>query len=138
MPINLKIFFTFKCTGKWISPKFNRPTFFAIKVSQIKIQIDSMCSDMRDELTSTVVPVYYGHLGTSKKFPDYQGVLIFQVILYDQVPFGTSTKCLDYAGVLIFKCPRQQVITVILSRLFPNIILCRCLYYLSFNASRGH
>ena len=65
-----------------------------------------MRSDKRDEFASTVVPVYYGHLGTSKKFPDYQGVLIFQVILYDKVP---STKCLDYAGVLIFKCPRQQV-----------------------------
>ena len=31
--------------------------------------------------------------------PDYQGVLIFQVILYDEVSFGTSTKCIDYAGV---------------------------------------
>ena len=31
----------------------------------------------------TVEPVYYGHLGTNKKCPDYQGVLIFQVILYD-------------------------------------------------------
>ena len=53
----------------------------------------------------TVEPVYYGHLGTDKKCPDYQGVLIFQVILYDKVQFGTSPKCLDYAGVLIFKCP---------------------------------
>ena len=35
----------------------------------------------------------------------YQGVLIFQVILYDKVSLGTSTKCLDYAGVLIYKCP---------------------------------
>ena len=57
----------------------------------------------------TVEPVYYGHLGTDKKCPDYQGVLIFQVILYDKVQFGTSTKCLDYAGVLIFKCPYYQV-----------------------------
>ena len=40
-----------------------------------------------------------------KKCPDYQGVLIFQVILYDKVQFGTSAKCLDYAGVRIFKCP---------------------------------
>ena len=40
-----------------------------------------------------------------KKCPDYQGVLIFQVILYDKVQFGTSAKCLDYAGVHIFKCP---------------------------------
>ena len=54
----------------------------------------------------TVEPVYYGHLGTNKKCPDYQGVLIFKVILYDKAaPFGTITKCVDYAGVLIFKCP---------------------------------
>ena len=53
----------------------------------------------------TVEPVYYGHLGTGKKCPDYQGVLIFQVILYEKVPFGTLTKCLDDAGVRIFKCP---------------------------------
>ena len=48
----------------------------------------------------TVEPAYYGHLGTDKKCPDYQGVSI----LYDKVQFGTSTKCVDYAGVLIFKC----------------------------------
>ena len=53
-------------------------------------------------LGATVEPVNYGHLGTSKKCPDYQGV---QVILYEKVPFGSSTKCLDYAGVHIFKCP---------------------------------
>ena len=52
----------------------------------------------------TVEPVYYGHL-TNKKCPDYQGVLIFRVSLYDKAPFGTITKCLDYTGVLIFKCP---------------------------------
>ena len=40
-----------------------------------------------------------------QKCPDYQGVLIFQVILYDVAPFGTITKWVDYAGVLIFKCP---------------------------------
>ena len=40
-----------------------------------------------------------------KKCPDYQGVLIFQVILFDKVQFGTSAKCLDYAGVHIFNCP---------------------------------
>ena len=35
--------------------------------------------------------MYYGHLGTNKKSPDYQGVgLIFQVSqLYDKAPFGT-------------------------------------------------
>ena len=53
----------------------------------------------------TVEPLYYGHLGTNKKCPDYQGVLIFQVSLYDKASFGTITKCVDYAGVLIFKCP---------------------------------
>jgi len=42
-----------------------------------------------------VEPAYYGHLGTSKKCPDYQGVRIFQIILYEEVPFGTLTKCLD-------------------------------------------
>ena len=29
-----------------------------------------------------VEPVYYGHLGTNKMCPDYQGGLIFQVILH--------------------------------------------------------
>ena len=51
---------------------------------------------------TTVEPVYYGHLGTSKKGP---GVLILLVILYEKVTFGASTKCLDFAGVHIFKCP---------------------------------
>ena len=58
------------------------------------------------KLWNTVKPVYYGHLGTTQKCPDYQGVLIFQVSLYDKAaPFGTITKYVDYAGVLIFKCP---------------------------------
>ena len=39
------------------------------------------------------------------KCPDYQGVLIFRVSLYDKAPFGTIARCMDYAGVLIFKCP---------------------------------
>ena len=43
-------------------------------------------------------------LGPTKS-PDYLGVLIFQVSLYDKAPFGTITKCVDYADVLIFKCP---------------------------------
>ena len=51
----------------------------------------------------TVEPVYYGHLGTSQKCLDYQGVLIFQVSLHDNVSFGTTARCVDYAGVLIFK-----------------------------------
>lgn len=52
--------------------------------------------------------MYYGHLGTNKMCPDYQGVLIVQVSLYDKAPFGTITNCVDYAafyaGVPIFKC----------------------------------
>ena len=50
-------------------------------------------------------PVYCGHPGTNKKCPDYKGVLIFQVGLYDKAPFGTITECVDYAGVLNFECP---------------------------------
>ena len=53
----------------------------------------------------TVEPVYYGHLGTNQRCPDYQGVLIFQVNLYDKAPFGIIARCPDYAGVHIFKCP---------------------------------
>ena len=53
----------------------------------------------------TVEPVYYGHLGTSQKCPDYQDVLIFQVSLHDNVSFGTTARYVDYAGVHIFKCP---------------------------------
>ena len=55
----------------------------------------------------TVEPVYYGHLGTRQKCPaaDYQGVLIFQVSLHDDVSIGTTARCVDYAGVHIFKCP---------------------------------
>ena len=45
--------------------------------------------------------MYYGYFGATHKCPDYQGVLIFQVSLYDKAPFGTITKCADYAGVLI-------------------------------------
>ena len=44
-------------------------------------------------------------LGTNKKCPDYESVLIFQVSLYDKAPFGTITKCVDYAGGPILKCP---------------------------------
>ena len=47
----------------------------------------------------TVEPVYYGHLGTNQRCPDYQGVLIIQVSLYDKAPFGTIARCPDYAGV---------------------------------------
>ena len=50
-------------------------------------------------------PVYYGQLGTSHECPDYQGVLIFQVSLHDNVSFGTTARYVDYASVHIFKCP---------------------------------
>ena len=40
-------------------------------------------------------------LGTSQKCPDYQGVLIFQVSLHNNVSFGTTARYVDYAG----KCP---------------------------------
>ena len=53
----------------------------------------------------TVEPVYYGNLGTTHKWPIYQGVLIFQVSLYNKAPFGSITKCVDYVSVHIFKCP---------------------------------
>ena len=47
--------------------------------------------------------MYYGHLGTSQKCPDYQGVLIFQVSLNDNVSFWAvhNYRCVDYAGVHI-------------------------------------
>ena len=57
----------------------------------------------------TVEPVYYGNPGTNKKCPDYQGVLIFQVSLYDKAtPFGAITKCSLLSSVLInsFHCNR--------------------------------
>ena len=60
---------------------------------------------LASSLINTVEPVYYGHVGTSQKCPDYQGVLIFQVSLHDNVSFGTTARCLDYAGVHIFKGP---------------------------------
>ena len=70
---------------------------------------NDMKSDWLLELEGTYVytvePVYYGHLGTIKKCPDYQGVLIFQVSLYNKALFGTVAKCVDYTGVRIFKCP---------------------------------
>ena len=71
----------------------------AIMIVQLEI------IDLKDRCT--VEPaVYYGHLGTNHKCPDHQGVLIFQVSLYDKAAsFGTITKCVDYAGVLILECP---------------------------------
>ena len=66
---------------------------------------DILSATLTIQQTYTVEPVYYGHLGTSQKCPDYQGVLIFQVSLHDNVSFGTTARCLDYAGVHIFKGP---------------------------------
>ena len=36
-------------------------------------------------INNTVEPVYYEYFGTIQKCPDYQGVLIFQVSLHDNV-----------------------------------------------------
>jgi len=38
---------------------------------------------------TTVEPMYYGHLRSDQTCLDYQGVLIFLVILYEKVQFGT-------------------------------------------------
>ena len=47
--------------------------------------------------------IVHGHLGNNHKCPDYPGVLISQLSLYDKAPFGAIIKHVDYAGVLIFK-----------------------------------
>ena len=44
-------------------------------------------------------------LWTPWHHPDYQGVLIFQVSLHNNVLFGTTARYVNYAGVRIFKCP---------------------------------
>ena len=65
-----------------------------------------MCNNRTSKKKSyrgTYVLLYYGHLEPRQKCPDYQRVMIFQVILCDKVPFGTTTECVDYAGVLIFQ-----------------------------------
>ena len=41
----------------------------------------------------TVEPVYYGHLKTGKKCPNYQGALIFQVVLYEKDLNRVSGLC---------------------------------------------
>ena len=73
---------------------------------------------MDNHKNDTVKPVYYGHLGTNKRCPDYQAVLIFQVSLYDKAPFGTITKCVDYACVHIF----ITVHCIHIMRIIPMII----------------
>ena len=54
-----------------------------------------------------VESMYYGHIGTIHKCPDYQVVPIIQFSLHAKAPFVTITKCVyvDYADVLIFKHP---------------------------------
>ena len=47
---------------------------------------------------------YYRDLGTNHNCPYYQGVLLFQVNVYNKAPFGAIIKFMDYAGV-IFKYP---------------------------------
>ena len=54
---------------------------------------------------NTVEPVYSGHHGTNQQCPGYQGVLVFQVSLYNRESFGATTKYVDYADVLILTCP---------------------------------
>ena len=73
-----------------------------------------MQPDLRKQVLSTVEPVYYGHLGTNQKCPDYQGVLIFQVSLHNNVSFGTTARCVimqvsTFSSVLInwFHCTRK-------------------------------
>ena len=55
----------------------------------------------RQLIKSTVEPVYYGHLGTNQKCPDYQEVLIFQVISCDLGPQPSVWMM----QVFLFKCP---------------------------------
>ena len=53
--------------------------------------------------------VYYEYCGVNPRSecPDYQGVLIFQVMLY-KGSFEIIAKCVSYAGVFITKCPDEQ------------------------------
>ena len=75
----------------------------AIAIGYLLVTINVACFCCKQ--LYTVEPVYYGHLGTNQRCPDYQGILIFQVSLYNKAPFGTIATCPDYAGVHIFKCP---------------------------------
>ena len=80
---------------------------YKITSTNVKLlNMEGVCRDGHIKIADTVEPVYYGHLGTNHKCHDYQGVLIFQVSLYDKAaPFGTIIKCVNYAVVLVFKCP---------------------------------
>ena len=50
-------------------------------------------------LTSQLMHMYLAR----SKYPDCQGIFIFQLNLYDKSVFGSITKCVDYVGVLTFK-----------------------------------
>ena len=58
-----------------------------------------MCTNVHN---STVEPVYYGHLGTSQKCPDYQGV----VIVYHLGPQLGVMQVSTFSSILInrFHC----------------------------------
>ena len=47
----------------------------------VTFTVEILCN--HEWVLRTVEPVYYGHLGTDQRCPDYQGVLIFQVSLYE-------------------------------------------------------
>ena len=65
------------------------------------------------QYTDTVELVYYGHLGTDKRCPGYQRVLIsrsFYMIKCNLVL--QLRKCLDYGGVLKFQASTLTGFTV--------------------------
>ena len=71
-------------------------TWFTIDLKPLATTILHHISQLISNVASraeynTVEPVYYGHLGTNQKFPDYHSVLIFQVSLCDKAPCGTLT-----------------------------------------------
>ena len=50
--------------------------------------------------------------GTDQRCPDYQGVQIFQVILYDEASFGNPTKCVDSVHINRFHCNTALLVRV--------------------------
>ena len=75
-------------------------------------------------------PVYYGQLGTNKKCPDYQIVLIFQVSLYDKASFGTIIKCVDYMQVSLFS-------SVLINRFHCIYIKAKIHYFLAQHSQKS-
>ena len=70
--------------------------------------ISTFCLTNADTLTEEIqwnLCIMHGHLHTRNKCPNYQGVLIFQVIYIKSTIWDLNYKCVDYAGVLIFECP---------------------------------